>query len=217
MGAGPAKQFRLLGDAPVVVQTLRTLLASPGVAHAVVAAPAADVDATARLFAAHGVDAAVVAGGASRGESVRLATAALPPDVAIVLVHDAVRPFVTPDLVARVADAVRRHGAAAAAVPVADTLRRASDGAMGATVDRSDLWAMQTPQGARREWLEAAYAACGDRAATDEAGLLLAAGYAVRVVEGDARNVKLTRPSDAALAEALWQSGRREAIDGMRG
>ncbi len=217
MGDGPAKQFRALGDAPVVVQTLRALLSCADVAHAIVAAPTADVAATSRLVAEHGVAATVVAGGKSRGASVRLAMEALPPAVGIVLVHDAVRPFVRAALVARVAEAVRLHGAAAAAVPVADTLRRASDGAFGATVDRDGLWAMQTPQGARRDWLVAAYARCGDDAATDEAGLLLAAGYEVHVVEGDARNLKLTRPSDAALAEALWaRTGRREEDGGKR-
>ena len=208
MGAGPAKQFRHLGGAPVVVQTLRALLACPLVEHAVVAVPAAGVEATAALLAGYEVGATVVAGGATRGASVRLGMEALPPAVATVLVHDAVRPFVTTSLVARVAAAVAEHGAAAAAVPVADTLRRAADGALGATVERDGLWAMQTPQGARRDLLSEAYARLGDDASTDEAGLLLAAGTPVHIVEGDARNLKLTRASDAALAEALWNARR---------
>lgn len=203
---GSAKQFRDLGGAPVVVQTLRAVLAASVVRHAVVVVPPSEVPAATALLAEHRLPATVVAGGASRGASVRLGIEALPPDVEVVLVHDAVRPFVSADLVERVAAAAREHGAAAAAVPIADTLRRSHRGMLGETVDRDGLWAMQTPQGARRPLLAAAYAAQGDDAATDEAGLLLANATPVCLVEGDARNLKLTHPSDAALAEAIWAS-----------
>ncbi len=106
--------------------------------------------------------------------------------------------------------AARRHGAAAAAVRVADTLRAGGDGPLfGATVPRDGLWAMQTPQGARRVWLARAAANAGGLVATDEVGLLQHAGHPVWIVEGDARNVKLTRPSDWHLAQALWAEWER--------
>lgn len=206
MGGNLPKQFRAVGGVPVLVRALRALAASGAVGPLAVAAPADAVEAVRDLIATHALDATVVAGGATRADSVRLAMDALPPDAEVVLVHDAARPFVPPDVVWRVAEAAWAHGAAAAALPVADTLRRADGDALGATVERDGLWAMQTPQGARCDLLAAAYAfadAHGAPAATDEAGLLLAAGTPVRIVEGDARAFKLTTPSDAVLADAL--------------
>ncbi len=211
MGGDVPKQFRTVGGVPVLVRALRALGASGAVGPLAVAAPPDDVEAVRTLLAAHEIEAVVVAGGATRAASVRLAMDALPPLTEVVLVHDAARPFVPPDVVQRVAEAVWAHGAAAAALPVADTLRRAGgESSFGETVERDGLWAMQTPQGARRVLLAAAYAhadAHPAQVATDEAGLLLAAGTPVRVVTGDARAFKLTTPSDAVLAEALAGSG----------
>ena len=201
----PAKQFRLLGGAPVVVQTLRAFARHPGVGPAVVVVPAGEEDETRARLAAHGAQAAVVAGGADRQSSVARGVAALPAAVATVLVHDAVRPFVTESVIDDVIDAVQRHGAAAAAVPVADTLRQGGSGPLfGETVPREGLWAMQTPQAAHRDWLARAAANAAGFVATDEVGLLQHAGHSVWIVEGDARNVKLTRPADWRLAQALW-------------
>ena len=201
---GAPKQFRLLGGAPVLVQTLRAFARHPAVGPLAVAVPAASVSVTRSMLKDVDIQARVVAGGATRAASVWNGIAALPVAVETVLVHDAVRPFVTDDLITRVIAAVGEFGAAAAAMPVADTLRMAQSGRFGATVDRSALWAMQTPQGATRALFARAYAIAGDEAPTDEAGLLGLAGVAVHVVEGDARNAKVTTPSDWALAEALW-------------
>ena len=201
---GSAKQFRRLGDAPVLVQTLRSFVRHPEVGPCVVVVPAGEERQTASVLADHGVEAAVVAGGSTRQASVLNGLVALPGAVRYVLVHDAVRPFVSAELISGVVAAVRAEGAAAAAVPVADTLRRGAAGRFGATVSREGLWAMQTPQGARRDWLEAAYASAKGGEATDEVGLLQAAGFAVGIVEGDSRNVKITRPSDWDLARSLW-------------
>ena len=203
MGGAP-KQFRPLGGAPVLVQTLRAFARHPEVGPLVVVAPADAVGRARSHLDAHGVAATVVAGGATRQTSVRAGLAALPAHVDLVLVHDAVRPFVSAALVSRVVEAARASGAAAPAVPVADTLRRGEGGTFGATVPRDGLWAMQTPQAARRDTLEAAYSEADGLVATDEVGVLERAGVAVTIVEGDARNVKLTRREDWALALALW-------------
>ncbi len=210
---GERKQFRLLGDAPVLVQTARAFVGHPDVAATVVVAPASDVANVRGMLAEYGVvaeggfaDLAVVVGGATRAASVACGLAALPEPVGIVLVHDAVRPFVSGDLIARVVAAVRENGAAAAAVRVSDTLRRGARDVFAETVERDGMWAMQTPQGARRDLLAAAYAANADAAPTDEAGLLALAGTPVAIVEGDTRNVKVTTPTDWALACALWPS-----------
>ena len=205
MGGDVPKQFRVLGGAPVLVQTLRAF-ARHGLDAAVVVVPAGEEGATADLLREHSAEAAVVAGGPTRQASVANGVAALPAEVDLVLAHDAVRPFVSQAVIARVVEAARQGGAAAAAVPVADTLRQGGAGPLfGETVQRDGLWAMQTPQGARRDWLARAAANAGRTVATDEVGLLQSAGYPVRIVEGDARNVKLTRPSDWLLAEALWE------------
>ena len=200
----PSKQFRELGGAPVWTWALRAFARHPAVGPVVVVVPAGEEGAVREQGAALGVGAAVVAGGPTRQASVERGVAALPPEVEIVLVHDAVRPFVPADVVGRVVGAARQWGAAAAAVPVADTLRRGGDGPLfGETVSRDGLWAMQTPQAARRDWLTRALANAGGPA-TDEVALLQRAGHPVRIVEGDARLFKLTRPSDWHLAEALW-------------
>ena len=213
---GEAKQFRLLGDAPLLVQTARAFARHPLVGAVVVAAPADEAEATARRLAGFGVAARVVAGGATRQASVGHGLDALPDGTEVALVHDAVRPFVSADLISRTVEAVLAHGAAAAAVPVADTLRAARHARFGATVDRSGLWAMQTPQGARLDLFRAAYASseAAGLAATDEAGLLAAAGTVVHVVEGDARNLKVTTPTDWALALALWPAWAAVQVGG---
>lgn len=204
MGGEVPKQFRDLGGAPVLVRSLQAFARSE-VDAAVVVVPAGEEERTADLLARHGAEARVVAGGATRQASVARGVEALPAEIKIVLVHDAVRPFVSQAVVARVVAAIGEGGAAAASVPVADTLRQGGAGPLfGETVPREGLWTMQTPQGARREWLHRAHANAGRTLATDEVGLLQAAGYPIRIVEGDARNVKLTRPSDWLLAEALW-------------
>ena len=206
----PAKQFRLLGGAPVVVQTLRAFARHPAVGPAVVVVPAGAEEETRGALAEHGVQATVVAGGVDRQSSVARGVAALAASVDTVLVHDAVRPFVTQAVIGGVIEIVQRHGAAAAAVPVADTLRAGGTGPLfGATVPRDGLWAMQTPQAARRDWLVRAAANAAGFVATDEAGLIQHAGYSVWIVEGDARNVKLTRPADWRLAQALWPEWSR--------
>ncbi|MEX2314906.1 MAG: 2-C-methyl-D-erythritol 4-phosphate cytidylyltransferase, partial [Thermomicrobiales bacterium] len=119
-----------------------------------------------------------------------------------VVVHDAARPLVTAALAQRVIDAALASGAAVPVVPVSDTLHTVSpDGTLAATLDRSNLRAAQTPQVARRDWLEhACRVAAGT---TDEGGLLTAAGYPVTLVDGDPGNLKITWPEDLALAEAI--------------
>lgn len=203
MGGDP-KQFRELGGAPVLIQTARVFAANEAVGPLVVVVPESAVDEATGLFRDHRLPALVVAGGADRQSSVAAGLGALGEDVEIVLVHDAVRPFVTAALVEGVLAAVRTHGAAAAAVPVADTLRRGDGSGFGETVEREGVWAMQTPQGARLDWLRRAHALAGNEAATDEVGVLQRAGYRVALVQGDTRNLKLTRPEDWALAHAIW-------------
>jgi 2-C-methyl-D-erythritol 4-phosphate cytidylyltransferase len=162
------------------------------------ALPAAGAEGDAALGAT-----TVVTGGATRADSVRAGLAAVPTDAAVVVVHDAARPLAGAELFAAVVEAVRSGDVdgAVPVVPVADTLKRVDEGRVVATLDRGDLVAVQTPQAFAATALRAAHAAGGD--ATDDAGLLEAAGLTVGTVPGDTRNLKLTRPEDLALAEAL--------------
>jgi len=205
---GKPKQFRTLGEHPVLVQVLRTFERHPAVGHAVVAAPNSRVtDVTDRLEAEGlNVLTAVVSGGDDRHASVRHALRAVPDLVETVLVHDAARPFVAAAQVQAVVRAVRTNGAASLAVPVADTLRRGDEDRFGETVPREGLYRMQTPQGFRREWLEQAHrrASSENVTATDDVALVQRVEHEVVPVPGSRRNFKITTPDDWALAQALW-------------
>lgn len=141
---------------------------------------------------------AVVPGGRTRSDSVRAGLEAVPADAEVVVVHDAARPVPVPAVWEAVLAAVAAGAdAAVPAVPVTDTLRSLD----GATVDRSRLVAVQTPQAFRAAALRQAHAGAGE--ATDDASLVEAAGGRVVVVDGDPRNLKITTPVDLALAELL--------------
>jgi 2-C-methyl-D-erythritol 4-phosphate cytidylyltransferase len=139
-------------------------------------------------------------GGAERQDSVRRGSA-LPPGCDTVAVHDAARALVTPELIARsIADSLAA-GASIAAIPLADTVKRVTLGAIDGTVPRAGLWCAQTPQVFRRDWLEEAHARATG-VATDDAALLEAIGRPVRITPGDPLNFKITTPGDLALADA---------------
>lgn len=144
----------------------------------------------------------VVAGGPTRSASVRAGLAAVPQDAVVVVVHDAARPLAPASLFAAAVAAVAAGAdGAVCAVPVADTLKRVVAGRVVDTVAREGLWAVQTPQAFRADRLREAH--MGDPEATDDAALVEATGGAVAVVEGDARNRKITDALDLVMAEAL--------------
>ena len=154
---------------------------------------------------------AVVAGGATRSGSVRAGLATVPGDVDVVVCHDAARPGASAELFGAVIAAVRRGAdAAVPALAVSDTLKRVpqwgdSGGVVAATVDRSGLFAVQTPQAFRREVLVAAHA--GAPEATDDAALVEAAGGTVVAVPGEAAAHKVTTAADLVIVEALLRAG----------
>jgi 2-C-methyl-D-erythritol 4-phosphate cytidylyltransferase len=151
----------------------------------------------------------IVDGGAERFESIANALSLVKPEADFVAVHDAVRPCLTEALINSVFARAEQTGAALLAVPVADTIKQATNQkTVEATMPRQGLWLAQTPQVFRRDWLVAAYA---DRAKlgmniTDDAQLVEAAGHAVHLVDGAAHNIKLTTKSDLFLAEAILKS-----------
>jgi 2-C-methyl-D-erythritol 4-phosphate cytidylyltransferase/2-C-methyl-D-erythritol 2,4-cyclodiphosphate synthase len=207
--AGVAKQWLVLGGESVLRRSAR-LLAECGLVDELVAVvpPGEEPRATADL-AGLATPVRVVAGGAQRADSVRNGLAAL-AGCPVVLIHDAARPFATPELVRRVAEAAARDGAALAAQPATDTVKRASGGEIprvAATLDRREVWLAQTPQGFRRDLLLRAYAAAGEEAsaATDESGLVERLGAPVTLVPGGPANFKITTPEDVERARALTE------------
>lgn len=201
LGPGGPKALRPLRGEPLLVHAVRRAAAAPSVGCVVVAAPPEAVDAVRALL---DPDVLVVAGGASRQASVAVALAAVPDRYEIVLVHDAARALAPPELVERVAAAVREgHAAVIPALPIVDTIKQIhSTGEVAGTLDRAVLRAVQTPQGFRRSVLVEAHRAAVDEH-TDDAGLVEKLGVAVWTVLGDEAAMKITRPFDLALAELL--------------
>lgn len=150
---------------------------------------------------------AVTAGGAARSDSVLAGLDALPPSTDIALVHDAARPLVTPELISACIASARRHGSGVAARRSTDTLKECGPGSTEVlrTLDRSRIWAVQTPQAFGADMLRKALRRVADEGleATDDASAVEMCGGEVRLVEWNAPNLKLTFPEDVAVAEAL--------------
>ena len=149
---------------------------------------------------------AIVAGGERRQDSVAAGLAALPEGTEIVVIHDGARPLAEPELFDRCAAAAVECGAAIAATPVSDTLKRVAEGAIAGTIDRAGLWAAQTPQAFRLESLRRVLAASSGETVTDEAGLCETAGVPVSVVPASPANLKVTHAEDIPVADALLRA-----------
>ena len=203
------KQFLLLGGMPILARTVGVFAAHPGIDRIVVVVPEDHLADSQQMFARHGLDLKdieLIAGGRRRQDSVQAGLAALDAGVDLVLVHDGARPLVSAAVIDRCLDTARRDGAAITAIPVNDTLKRGGDdGWVVETISRTSLWQAQTPQAARRDLLEQAFRQNGEADVTDEASLLERAAIPVRLVAGEAGNLKITHPEDIALAESLLQ------------
>jgi 2-C-methyl-D-erythritol 4-phosphate cytidylyltransferase len=208
LGADRPKAWVQLAGRTLLEWSLDAIAATPSVEHVVVAVPAAALEGGLAVPDGGPVPVTLVRGGTSRSDSVRRALAAAPASE-IVLVHDAARPLVTPELAGEVVAALQadeQAGAAIAAAPVTDTIKRAgAERAVLETLRRDELWAVQTPQVFRRAVLEKALDVPGDvlAAATDDAWLVEQAGGKVLVVHSPATNMKVTTPVDLRVAELL--------------
>lgn len=217
MGGHVPKQFMELGGVPILVHSLRVLETVPAVEHVILAVPDADREYCLREIVTRYRFAKVtkiVAGGERRQDSVRHGLQEVDEEADLVLIHDAVRPLVTRDVVERVIRRAEEVGGAIAAVPMRDTVKEVGrDGAITATVDRGRLWLAQTPQVFRVKVLRDAHrkAHLEKFHATDDAQLVEWLGQPVAVVEGSEENLKITRPQDLAIGEAILA-----ARDGVR-
>ena len=214
MGGAIPKQFLALGGEPLVVHSLRVLQHSPVIDEIILAVPQADLDYCLNdLAVRYGFSKIkrVVAGGKERQDSVRHALEHTPEDTQTVVVHDAVRPFLTERMVAEVVEAAQRIGGAIVALPMRDTVKQVGlERHIERTVDRTPLWLAQTPQAFQRDWLLQVHRKAHAEGvhATDDAFLFEWAGHAVVVVEGSGENIKVTRPEDMIIGEAILASRR---------
>jgi 2-C-methyl-D-erythritol 4-phosphate cytidylyltransferase len=209
----PSKQFAELGGTPILIHTLRKFAASPEVAEIFVALRKDEISVFRARLEKEGKDILqknlqLVEGGEHRQQSVANALAAVKATSEdIILVHDAVRPFVTAEIIVEVIQGVKKHGAAIAGMPAVDTIkqveRTAETAIIKATVPREKIVMAQTPQGFRYDVIKKAFdqATTDGFIGTDEASLVEHSGHDVAVVMGSPRNIKITTPSDLELAE----------------
>jgi 2-C-methyl-D-erythritol 4-phosphate cytidylyltransferase len=200
---GLDKLLQLLGGRPVLAHSLATFAQHPEIEAIVVVTSETNLATVRELVAAAAPGSQVVLGGARRRDSVLAGLNALPTGIEYVLVHDGARPLVTHDLIDAALAGARETGAAVCAVPVNDTVKRADEhGLVRSTVSRQGLWLVQTPQAFHVDLLREAHA-FSDLEATDDAALVELMDAPVRLVQGSARNIKITTPEDLRFAEAL--------------
>jgi 2-C-methyl-D-erythritol 4-phosphate cytidylyltransferase len=212
MGGRVAKPFLRLGGREILARTLDVFETCRIVDEVwVIVAPEQCTRCQHTVVARYGFHKVqgVIAGGATRQESVWRGLQRVSGGIDLVVVHDGVRPFVSEALVHQTLCQAARYGAAIAAVPLKDTLKRVSRaGEVEATVSREGLWRVQTPQAFQRHMLQAAFLHALERGimATDEAGLIEALGQPVRIVSGVESNVKVTTPDDLLVGESLLRN-----------
>lgn len=204
---GINKQLTLLNGVPVVIRSALAFQRSGMVSEIILAAPSGQEETYRALCAEYGVDKlrAVTAGGSTRALSVKNALEHVSPECGYIAIHDGARPLIpTKDIDRVLSDAVESGGAIAAA-PVTDTIKQCSGGYVESTPDRSTLFAAQTPQAFRKDLYLSCLERLGSRAEslTDDSALLELCGEQVHVTPLTACNMKITRPQDLAIAEAV--------------
>lgn len=212
-GGGLPKQYRLVGGEPVLRRTIRAMLASERINLVRVVIHPED----AALYENAAPDdprlGPPIHGGTERALSVRLGLEAMADDAPErVLIHDAARPFVTPDVIDAVADALDERPGAMAAIPVVDALRREDGDLCGEPLDRAGVWRAQTPQGFHFAAILAAHQANSDPLAADDAELARASGLAVKLVTSSTENFKITTTDDFTRAERLLAATREVRV-----
>lgn len=209
---GPSKQYLLLGGIHMLAHTLRVFQGMEDVSRIVLAVPLGDIrfvrDAIVQRYGFSKVS-DVVPGGRERQDSVRnglrvLGQGGIPND--LVIIHDAVRPFITENLVSRAIRACRSHDAVVLGIPVKDTMKEATEkGFVRATLERKGLWMIQTPQVFRKGLILEAYRKADEEGfrGTDDASLVESMGVPVRIIQGSYENIKITTQEDLEYAEYL--------------
>jgi 2-C-methyl-D-erythritol 4-phosphate cytidylyltransferase / 2-C-methyl-D-erythritol 2,4-cyclodiphosphate synthase len=219
MASDVPKQFMEIGGVSLLQRSVSAFCQVARITDIIVVTRADAVEDVSRTIAVAGRAVSVVAGGATRQESVAAAFDHVAPGSEYVMVHDAARPFITPALIDRTLDAAIESGAAIAALPARDTVKQAASvegrAFIARTIPREEIYLAQTPQAFRREILASAVQLGRDGAVgTDESALAELAGNRIRLVDGDPLNFKVTTDSDIALSRSL--AGGAELADRMR-
>jgi 2-C-methyl-D-erythritol 4-phosphate cytidylyltransferase len=213
MKSASPKQFLALEGVPIVIHTLRKFARCALIQEIIVPLREADSARLEDLLKQEGLADRVrmVPGGTYRQDSVYNGFCHVAPDTDVVVVHDAVRPFVEVDLIGAVINEAYAKGSAILAVPCVDTIKQVEKNLVTATLPRDKIVLVQTPQAFRYALLKEAFerARSDSFFATDEASLVERLGYDVTVVRGNERNIKITKPSDLPLAEMLIQLERK--------
>jgi 2-C-methyl-D-erythritol 4-phosphate cytidylyltransferase len=199
------KPFMDLKGRPVWVRTAEVFGGMDEVLQTIVCIAAEDMEEFKQKFAANlaFMEVQIVEGGATRAASVENALQQVKPEADFVAVHDAARPLITKKWVREVFAAAQKSGAAIPAVPLSSTIKRVEKSTITQTIDRSGLWAAQTPQVFARQMLVDVFANRQGYEATDEAELVERTGHQIAVVEGWPMNIKITTQADFKMAEAL--------------
>jgi 2-C-methyl-D-erythritol 4-phosphate cytidylyltransferase len=204
MGSGTPKQFLSLDGVPIFVHTLRKFCRSTAIDTIHLGVRSEEMERVQQALASESLAKPVrlVSGGVTRHETVERALEAAAPDTELVLVHDAVRPFVELEMICRVAEAARHDGAAILGIPSVDTVKQVERQSILGTLPRERIVLAQTPQAFRYTILRDAFASAKAEGfqGTDESSLVERLGTTVTVLMGSDRNIKITKPSDLALA-----------------
>ena len=207
--AGRDKILLPLGDQPVLVHTLRALELCPHIMEIVVVTRRDLIVPIGQLCRDCGFQKVtkIIPGGETRTQSVLNGVSEVSKDAELIAIHDGARPLVTQSLLDAVITRASQCGAAAPAVPVKDTIKRAKDGVVAATLERSELFAVQTPQVFQADLIRTALTRAMEEGAelTDDCGAVERLGIGVALTQGDYRNLKVTTPEDMAMAEALLE------------
>lgn len=212
---GQDKMFLMLGDFPVLARTLRALEECPAVEEVVVATRGEMIVPVSQLCKDFGCNKVthVVAGGATRTQSVLAGVREVRADAELIAVHDGARPFVTSELIEEAVQKAAECGAAAPAVPVHDTIKRVHGGFVAETLNREELFAIQTPQVFEASLLKAALQKAVEENApiTDDCSAVERLGMSVAITCGSEENIKITTPADVNLGLGIL-NGRGEFI-----
>jgi len=206
IGASVPKQFLEIQGKPLLHHTLTVFASCKLIDYVVLVMPRTDVDEVGEdWLKKYEIVREVVVGGEQRQDSVYNGFNSLEEGTDIVVVHDGVRPFTTPQMITATVEAAQQHGAAITAIPVSDTVKQAADGFVKQTVPRDGLWRVQTPQAFQRGLLQQAFkkAKKDSYYGTDEGSLVEYLGERVKIVPGSELNIKITRKEDLVLGESL--------------
>jgi len=206
IGASVPKQFLEIQGKPLLHHTLTVFASCKLIDYVVLVMPRTDVDETGDDWLnKYEIVREVVVGGEQRQDSVYNGFNSLEEETGIVVVHDGVRPFTTPQMITATVEAAQQHGAAITAIPVSDTVKQAADGFVKQTVSRDGLWRVQTPQAFQYGLLKQAFkkAKKDSYYGTDEGSLVEYLGERVKIVPGSELNIKITRKEDLILGESL--------------